>query len=260
MAYSNKNFKKEEIRMIKKLLGTLLVLIIAAGVVFYFYYEAAITSAIEIAGSRALGTPIVVTGVSLSPLSGKGSIRGLSVANPEGFEAPYAIELGELALEINVDTLFSDVIEISSILVQEAHITYETTLVNDNIRTLLRNIPTSEGAAVAATQEGPSSTKVIIRDFQMVDLQITLQTAIAAAPLSLPDLHLTDIGDQNNAVTAAEAVRQILVALNTSLVSSNVRNFDTIKEGVQNQLQEGIQKVEENTAEVTDGLRNLLNR
>jgi len=250
--------------MIKKILGTLLVLIIAAGVVFYFYYEAAIKSAIEIAGSRALGTEVKVSGVSLSPLSGKGSIRGLSVANPEGYEAPYAIELGELALEINVDTLFSDVIEINSILVQEAHITYETTLVNDNIRTLLRNIPSSEGAVAPTTQEGPSSTKVVIRDFQMVDPQITLQTAIAAAPLALPDLHLTNIGDQSNAVTAAEAVRQILVALNTSLINANVRNLDTIKEGVQSQLTDRTdeleEKLEEKTAEVTDGLRNLLNR
>lgn len=246
--------------MIKKLLGTLLALVIIAGVVFYFYYESAVKSAIEIAGSNALGTEVKVTGVSLSPLSGKGSITGLSVANPEGFEAPYAIELGELALEINVDTLFSDVIEINSILIQGAHITYETRLVNDNIRTLLANIPTSGGTAEPATENDPSSTKVIIRDFQMLDPQITLQTAIAAAPLTLPDLHLQDIGDQNNAVTAAEAVRQVLVALNTSLATSNIRNFDTIKEGVQTQLKDGMEKVEEKAAEVTDSLKNLFNR
>ncbi|MDX1490109.1 MAG: hypothetical protein R3332_02410 [Pseudohongiellaceae bacterium] len=246
--------------MIKKLLGAALALFIVVGVIVYFYYESAIKSAIEIAGSNALGTQVTVEGVSLSPLSGQGSITGLTVANPEGFEAPYAIELGELALAINVDSLFSDIIEIDSILVEGAHITYETRLVNDNIRTLLANIPTSEGVADPVNENGPASKKVIIRDFQMLAPQITLQTAVAAAPINLPELHLTNIGDESNAVTAAEAIRQVLVALNTSLVSANVRNFDTIKEGVQTQLQDGVDKIGEKANEVTDGLKNLFSR
>ncbi len=242
--------------MLKKILFTLIGLVLAVGLIGYFYFESGIRRGIEIAASSALGTQVNVSGVSLSPFSGKGSIRGLTIANPEGFESRYAVELGSLDVEVNMDSILSDAIEISSIVVKEAHVTYETRLVNDNIRTLIANIPTNGETSV--TPDQPSAgTKIIIRDFQMIDPEITLQAMSTSAPIIVPDLHLQNIGDQSNAVTVAQAARQILMALNTSVLSANVRNLDALRDGVEQQLKDEVdQKIEE----LTNEIRGLLNR
>ncbi|MGJ8689218.1 MAG: AsmA family protein [Gammaproteobacteria bacterium] len=243
----------------KKVLLVLLVLIVGGGVFAYLNYENGIRRGIEIAGSSALGTAVTVSGVSVSPFSGKGSIRGLTIANPEGFDAPYAIELGGLDIALNVSSLLTDVIEIELIQVDDANITYETTIVRDNIRALLANLPNSDAAPVIeASPDVPAAKKVIIRELRINNPQIDLHTRVARAPVPLPDLLLQDIGDQSNAVTVAEAARQILTALNRSLINEGVPNMDVLIDGARQQLDDGVQKVEETVEKLSNGVLNLL--
>lgn len=245
----------------KKLLITLAVLIIGGGVFAYLYYETGIRRAIEIAGSNALGVPVTVTGVSISPFTGEGSIRGLNIANPEGFDAPYAIELGGLDLKVNVGSLVSDVIEVNSIVISDAKITYETKLVTDNIRTLLNNLP-NDGAApvVEANPDAAASKQVIIRDLRIMNPQISLHTAVASAPIPLPDIQLQNIGEQSDAVTVAEAARQILAAINRAVISGGIPNMDVLIDGARQQLQEGARKVGDAVEELGNGIHSLFDR
>ena len=242
----------------KKLLITLAVLIIGGGVFAYLYYETGIRRAIEIAGSNALGVPVTVTGVSISPFTGEGSIRGVNIANPEGFDAPYAIELGGLDLKVNVGSLVSDVIEVNSIVISDAKITYETKLVTDNIRSLLNNLPNDDAAPVIeANPDAAASKQVIIRDLRILNPQINLHTAVASAPVLLPDIQLQNIGEQNNAVTVAEAARQILAAINRAVISGGIPNMDVLIDGARQQLQEGARKVGDAVEELGKGIRSL---
>lgn len=245
----------------KKLLIALAVLVIGGGLFAYLNFESGIRRGIEIAGSSALGVPVTVTGVNVSPFTGQGSIRGLSIANPEGFDAPYIIELGEIDIAINVDSLFSDIIEINSILVSDAQITYETKLVTDNIRALLSNLP-SAGAApvVEANPDAPASQQVIIRDLNIVNPQINLHTSVARAPIALPDIRLQNIGEQDNAVTVAEAARQIIAALNRAVISGGIPSMDVLLDGAREQLQESAQKIGDAVEELGDGVRALFDR
>ena len=245
----------------KKLLITLAVLVIGGGVFAYLYYESGIRRAIEIAGSSALGVPVTVTGVSLSPFTGEGSIRGLSIANPEGFDAPYAIELGGVDIAINVGSLASEIIEIKSILVSDANITYETKVVTDNIRTLLNNLPGANAAPVVeANPDAPASQQVIIRDLRIMNPQINLHTSVASAPIPLPDIQLQNIGEKSNAVTVAEAARQIIGAINVAVIREGIPNMDVLLDGARQQLQEGAKKVGDAVEELGNGVRSLFDR
>jgi hypothetical protein len=245
----------------KKLLITLVVLVIGGGVFAYLYYESGIRRAIEIAGSNALGVPVTVTGVSLSPFTGEGSIRGLSIANPEGFDAPYAIELGGVDIAINVGSLASDIIEIKSILVSDANITYETKVVTDNIRTLLNNLPGANAAPVIeANPDAPASPKVVISDLRIMNPQINLHTRVASAPIPLPDIQLQNIGEKNNAVTVAEAARQIIGAINVAVIREGIPNMDVLLDGARQQLQEGAKKVGDAVEELGNDVRSLFDR
>lgn len=242
----------------KKLFIALAGLIIGGGVFAYLNFESGIRRGIEIAGSNALGVPVIVTGVNLSPFTGEGSIRGLSIANPEGFDAPYVIELGGLDFAVNVDSIFSDIIEIDSILISDAKITYETKLVTDNIRALLDNLP-RDGAApvVEANPDGAASQQVIIRDLLMVNPQINLHTRVASAPIPLPDIQLRNIGERSNGVTVAEAASQIIEAINVAVINGGIPNMDVLLDGARQQLQEGAKKVGDALEELGNGVRSL---
>jgi len=101
--------------MFKKLLLTLLIFAIGIALLTYVYFDQLIRRGVEVAGSSALGTPVTVTGASLSPLTGRGSVRGLSIANVEGYDAPYAIALESLDFDVSLLSLLTDVIEITRI-------------------------------------------------------------------------------------------------------------------------------------------------
>ena len=83
--------------------------------------------------------------MTLSPLNGKGSIRGLTLANPEGFSEGAALALGAIELELLVGSVFEDVIEIDLLRIAQPQIRYETTLRTDNLRALLANLPQGNG-------------------------------------------------------------------------------------------------------------------
>lgn len=245
----------------KKILFVLVLLVISAGVFLYVNFEAGLRRGIEIAASNALGTQVTVSGVSLSPLSGEGSIRGLQIANPEGFDAPTLMDLGSLELAVNLKSLVSDVIEIERVIVNDVQVTYETTVINDNIRTLLANLPNANAAPVVeASPDAEPAKQIIIRDLKLLQPQINLHTRVATAPVPLPDIELSNIGEQSNGVTVAEAARQILTALNRSLATAGVPNMDVLVDGARQQLEDGARKVGDAVDDLTDGVRNLFNR
>ena len=126
--------------MLKKTLISVVFLLLLAGGGLFFYLDSIVKSGIEVVGSNLLGTEVTVDSVSLSPLSGQGSISGLRVENPEGFESQYAFELDSVLVSIDVNSVFTDTAEIESIVIMQPVITYETKIASDNIRTLLDNL------------------------------------------------------------------------------------------------------------------------
>ncbi len=74
----------------------------------YYYLGSAAKAGIEFAGEAAFKTEVRVESVTLSPLNGKSSIRGLSIANPAGYSEGPAIALGAIEATVNLGSLFDD--------------------------------------------------------------------------------------------------------------------------------------------------------
>ena len=71
----------------KKLLISLLLLIDLAVGAMFLYLDRSVTTGIEVVGSQVLGAQVAVASVAISPLNGSGSISGLEIRNPEGFDS-----------------------------------------------------------------------------------------------------------------------------------------------------------------------------
>ena len=241
--------------MFRKLLITFTVLMLIAGAVAYLYLDIGLRRRIENIASNALGTEVSVSGVILSPFSGRGSISELTVANPEGFSTPYAIELSSLDFEVDLDTVFADVIEIHSIVVHEARISYETRLITDNIRTLIDNIPTRETDTAAG--DGTARKRIIIRDFQMTDPRINVFALVGSAPIALPDLQVENIGETDAPATIPEASREILGALYRSLLFAGIPSLALLGEGVGEQIKAGASRLADALEDIANSIQGL---
>ena len=232
--------------MLKKTLISVVFLLLLAGGGLFFYLDSIVKSGIEVVGSNLLGTEVTVDSVSLSPLSGQGSISGLRVENPEGFESQYAFELDSVLVSIDVNSVFTDAAEIESIVIMQPVITYETKIASDNIRTLLDNLDEGDAPSSDPETEDDSAQQIIIREFRMVGSQLNFVSALVSAPITLADIEIRDIGAEGGSASAANAVRVVLQELVASILNSDdLPGLDGLRESVEGRIQDGAQRVEE---------------
>ena len=223
--------------MIKKIFLGLIVLVVLVIGGTFLYLDSIVKNGIEIAGTRVLGTPVLVDSVGISPLSGSGSISGLTIGNPEGYSAENAFELGEISIALNTGSIMSDGIEIDSIIIDSPRISYETDIRTDNIRTLLANISSGGEAEPESAAEG-GSKNLLIHDLRMINPRLDLITPVASAPVVMPDIQLTNIGTGGNGATVEEVIRLILNRVNRAIVEGNIPGVEEYRARAQERLQE----------------------
>jgi len=245
--------------MKKIILAIVILLAVGIGALF-IAFDSILKGGIETAGSSVLKTEVTVDSVGVSPLSGSGGIQNLRIGNPEGFNEPYAMQLGGLDVGIEVGSVFSDVIVIDHIVIEQPQITYETRIRTDNIRTLLDNIGGGTGSQGAETEQAGPAKRVIIRDFQMRGTQVSVVSSLGSAEVDLPDLHLQNIGEESAAVTVAEAGRQILGALNQQLLRADLPNVEMLREEVEERVDELREQADQQVEQLEDQVENLRER
>jgi uncharacterized protein involved in outer membrane biogenesis len=115
---------------------------------------------IETVGTQVTEQAVTVKAVDIKLTSGAGSILGINLANPKTYKQPNAFSLGEMTLDINLESLTSSPIIIDAIVIKSPKAFVEMTQTGgSNIQDILdaieRNVPKGEKAA---TTETPDST------------------------------------------------------------------------------------------------------
>ena len=179
--------------------------VVVVAVVLAVYYLSAsldgiVRSAIEDYGSEIMGTSVRVSSVSIQLREGKGTIRGLRVANPDGFPPGDAVSFGEIALGIDVGSLTSrDPIVITLINVAEPSVSFVTDAQGgSNLQALQKNTARYSGGSgdtAAGSDEPP--TRLTIRKFAVEDGLLAADLTAAGGKrveAQLPPLRLSNVG------------------------------------------------------------------
>ena len=192
----------------------LVVLAVAAFAVYYVVtsLDGMVRTAIEQYGSEILGTSVRVSSVSLELTEGKGTIRGLRVANPDGFPSGDTVSFGEIALGLDVSSLGSrdpivitliDVAEPAVSLVMDARGKSNLQVIQENTA---RYASGSQGAGAPsgseeASSEGPP-TLLAIRKLVVEGGRLAADlTAVGGerSEVELPPLRLSNVGGNKGA-------------------------------------------------------------
>jgi hypothetical protein len=194
--------------------GGLLIVLVGVYLVGTFFLGSIVRSGVNQFGPKLTQTPVRLVEANISPLTGSGSLRGLSVDNPEGWSKGRAFYLGKVSIDVEPMSIFGDSIVINELLIDEPEFTYETKIVSSNIKDLLENIQdfTGKGGKAAETKEG-KPIKFIVKKFRLTNGKATLGAGGAALPIPFPPVSMDNIGGADGITAdqlAGELMRNVL--------------------------------------------------
>lgn len=192
-------------------------MLIIAGIVTFLIINinSVVKNGVEVVGSEVLGVEVGVGKVEISIFSGKGSISGLTVANPADYDSPNAFTVDDISVHVDPGSIGSDKIYIKEIIVDGASVTYEGNFLDSNIKQLQKTAETSTGGPV---EEG-AALKLQIDRLLLTNTSVGVHMSFLdqTLALTLPTLEINDLGEDEDA-TVADVINEVLVALNKSLV------------------------------------------
>lgn len=211
-------------KIIKFVLIGILFLIIVLAILFKFFGEKAMIAGAETAGTKALGVAVNIDGLSLGLTSGSGDIKGLSIANPAGFNNPYLMKMDQGQVKVNLKSVLSDEIVIEKVYLDNLHITFEQKGLTSNIQVITDTLkaksePAEEAEKPAETEK--SSKKVVISDFQIVNAKLSIKLLpipgkADTVTIPLPDIKMTDVG-KGEKMSFEDVVQLVFVKISEAI-------------------------------------------
>ena len=202
------------------------VLIIGAIVAVSLFLDNALKKGVETLGPQVTRVGVKLDGVNLSLLSGSGSIKGLVVANPEGYKTPNAISVGRASVSLSPSSLLSDKVIIKSIRVEAPEITYELGSGGNNLSQILANVEAAIGGRGTgdkpASSEAGTGKKLQVNEFIITGAKVRVGATVlgGTAPIPLPDIRLDNLGTGPDGITPADLMQQVLKALTDSTMQA----------------------------------------
>jgi len=229
--------------------GVLIIVVVIATFVLISNLDKIVKHVVETVGSEVVGTKVALDSAEIKLQDASGSLSGLTVRNPSGFESPYAFELGRIQLTIDTASLGSDEIVLSEITVDRAHLTYEQQADANNLQTILDNLESAPDEP-----ESAEDVLLVVETFRLHEAQVTVMHPELDEPLelTLPDVVLRDIGRVGAGATAASAAKQIIGAVLDATV-------DAAKQRAKDELEERLrQEVDERKQDAVESLKDRL--
>lgn len=261
--------------------GVILVVLLIAAVGIGIFIGPIIKTGVETLGPKITQVPIKLDGVDVSFLSGSAAIKGLVVGNPEGYSTPQAIKLGKAEVKLDPMSVISEKVVIHAIHVESPEIAYEGSLKENNLSRILENVnasaqksqsteeQASQPAANAADtkdakQEAQKpAPKIQVDDFLIASAKVHVNLKglmKKEMTVTLPDIHLTDLGKGNEGITPEELVKVVLSQINLSTIKAVTQAVSESGEMIKDIGKDFKENPEKKIKDVVEGLGGLFGK
>jgi hypothetical protein len=194
-----------------KILLVFLGLLLALGVAAYLFLASRLDSlvvhGVNTYGPKLTQTKVELVSASLSPLTGSGSLTGLSVGNPAGWSDGRAFYLGKVQVDVELRSVLGDPIVINEISIDQPEFAYESTFVSSNIKDLLKNMEKSAGKGGGGREPAAredQARKFIVKKFRLTNGKATVEAGGKALVVTLPAISLDNLGVAEGGITAGQ--------------------------------------------------------
>lgn len=221
--------------MKRKLIIVALALLMVIVGIFVFLYnniDPIVESAIEKHGTRIMGAKVSVGSVHISLKSGRGTIRDVAVANPEGFSSETLFKLEEITLDIDVASLSKDPIVIDEVTIAAPEVRVEMNAnAQTNVSAIKSNVEKYQSSTVPQERKegGGFEKRFIIEEFVFEEGTVQLDDdalGVEAEDLELPPVRLSDVGGPHGDTPdgIGKTVSRAFLGAVTNVVTKEVRN------------------------------------
>ena len=228
----------------KKLAIVALIVVAVLGAAAYWAFHSldlVLRVAIEHYAPQVLGVAVKVSGIDISAADGRGSIRGLEIGNPAGFDAPYAARVAEIGVALDPTTAnaAAPVVRIRSLTVRAPVITYERGDRGTNLEALQKNIRRYIDQSGGPSDSRPAEAKRGKRKFIVERLAIEGGRVTMTNPglrgqgieVDLPDIHLSNVGERQGGLTASEVGNVVVGELQVRIAQRVLGNVELLRRG-----------------------------
>lgn len=205
------------------------VILVVGFVILYSSLGTIITQAITTAGPEIIQAKVDLKETVIDASTGKGSLHGLLIGNPEGFKTESAFKMDQVEVTLDTDSITSDIITINKIDIQAPEVTYELGGSGSNINAIQNNVDAFVKKYVEDSKPGEKSaaneggTKMVIDHVYVKGGKVNISATLLGGKsmtVPLPDIHLQDIGKKENGATPGEVAKAIISALNKSVLKA----------------------------------------
>lgn len=216
-------------KIIWGIVAGLLVLAVIALIVVAVFLDGIVKKGVETVGPKITGVSVKLDEMHIGLLTGSASIKGLVVGNPEGYKAPAAISVGLAEVSVSPLSIMSDKIVVRSIHVESPEITFEGGLSENNLGKIMDNIDTvsrNGGPAPAAAKPGGSpkpAKKIEVDDLFITGAKVHVSLTMLGGKemtLSLPEIHLKNLGRSNAGLTATDLTRAVFQSITSATIKA----------------------------------------
>ena len=214
----------------KKFIGysalIVVVLLLALYISMQFFLGDIVQSAVNKFGPGLTQTKVVLDGASISPLSGTGTLSGLSVGNPTGWSPADAFRLGKIHISMEPFSMMKETIIINELVVEQPEFLYETKIVSSNVGDLLKNIEQSMGSGKAADQpktKDGKPIKLMVRKLVLKEGRVTLGVGGQAIAIPLPVIDMTDVGVKEGGISPAQLAVAVMRHITPQIVAASMQ-------------------------------------
>lgn len=212
-------------KILSVIAGVLLVLGLAAYVVLAHYLDTIVVNGVNSYGPKLTQSKVELVSASLSPLSGAGTLTGLTVGNPAGWSDGRAFYLGKVQVDLEPLSVFGDHVVINEIVIDQPEFNYETKIVASNINDLLKNIEAFTGTGQTVAAKSGQPMKFVVKKFRLTNGKATVGLGANALIVTLPPISMDNLGMADGGITADQLAGAIMKQVLGSIVAGTAESL-----------------------------------
>src|SRR4051794_6992268 len=207
-------------RKLIKLFVLLIVLIIAGVVLAFFYIDSIAKAAVERGSTYALGVNTTLKSASVKILDGQFVMKGLEVANPQGYATAHFLSLGTGDVSVTLGSLRQPIIDLPHLKLSKLDLNLERKDGKANYQVILDNLKKLESGSKAPDPKDTGTRykidKLTIRNTNVHADALPIGGQMIDVPLE--DIALKNIGNDGKGVTMGELTSIIIKSILTATI------------------------------------------
>ncbi len=263
----------------KKKIALILLSLISIGIYFAYDYiknnlDNDVRKLIIDYGTKITGTQVNLDSVKLDLKNGIGSLNQFMLTNPKGFSTDYAFKFNNAELDLEVDTVLSDVIVIEKFSIDGASIHYEDVNGQTNFDQIKANVDQylktkqADEKTPAANKSGKEKKnanqaevkkekRFIIKRFEILNTEAKASIKLLgkrSVEVKLANIYLNNLGKSEGGLSREQLTESIVNAIQDKLIASI--NFKDLGK----ELEKNIKEIKKEIKDVEKNIKNIKKR